>query len=422
MREFLFINYAEEDFKFAEWLTLKLTIAGYKVWCAKIVLLGGESYPKEIDKVIKERSFRFLALLSRFSINKENPTKERTLALSIARERKEDFLIPINVDGLSPTELDWMTSDLTFIPFYQSWEKGLQQLLKKLDSIGAPRTQSTGSSLAIDWVSSANFVNSKEETIWTNRFKISKLPQTLFLFNSPSYLSKIQRDRIYHNLPCYFKNNYNLWTFEDPVQFAKEMGIELNCTESFNWQDEKEIAFHNVVTHIIRRSFELYCIKRGMVWTPDNKALYFPLGLFAKEKIKFVDWTGKWNFVKVNSKRRKTKQLGEIEFYRYHLAFSFRASLLMFLDPSIQLHMRLYITDLAGRALKKRAALSRRKAICKNWWNREWLLRLFALKGWLGEGSDVISLGSGNHHSIEVRLTPLCFKAPFGVSEDNIES
>lgn len=126
MREYLFISYAGEDFALAEWLTLKLTIEGYKVWCDKIKLLGGESYPKEIDQAIKGKTFRLIALLSKSSIN--NPTKERTLALNIARERQEDFLIPINVDGLSPTELPWMTADLTFIPFYKSWAKGYQQL------------------------------------------------------------------------------------------------------------------------------------------------------------------------------------------------------------------------------------------------------------------------------------------------------
>jgi hypothetical protein len=84
-------------------------------------------------------TFRVLALLSHASLNKDNPRKERTLALSIGRERGIDFLIPLNVDGLRSAELDWMTSDITFIPFYKSWAEGLAQLLKKLEDISAPR-------------------------------------------------------------------------------------------------------------------------------------------------------------------------------------------------------------------------------------------------------------------------------------------
>src|SRR5437660_515138 len=39
----LFISYATEDAALAQWLTLKLTAAGYRVWCDRVKLLGGES-------------------------------------------------------------------------------------------------------------------------------------------------------------------------------------------------------------------------------------------------------------------------------------------------------------------------------------------------------------------------------------------
>jgi len=57
------------------------------------------------------------------------------------RERNEELLIPINVDGLKPTEIDWMQNDITYIPFNQNWSDGLNQLLKKLNSIDAPKEQ-----------------------------------------------------------------------------------------------------------------------------------------------------------------------------------------------------------------------------------------------------------------------------------------
>jgi hypothetical protein len=54
-RDHLFISYAWEDVALAEWLTFKLTSLGYKVWCDRIKLFGGESFPKEIDRAIKNR-------------------------------------------------------------------------------------------------------------------------------------------------------------------------------------------------------------------------------------------------------------------------------------------------------------------------------------------------------------------------------
>src|SRR6266852_4633167 len=138
-RNHLFISYAGEDGPFAEWLTLKLTREGYRVWCDRFKLLGGESYPREIDEAIKNRTFRMLSLLSHASLQKPNPLKERTLGLKIAAVRGIDFVIPLNVDGLRGTELDWMTTDLTFIPFSHGWAPGFRQLLAKLQSIDAPR-------------------------------------------------------------------------------------------------------------------------------------------------------------------------------------------------------------------------------------------------------------------------------------------
>ena len=80
LRDHLFLSYAGEDGALAKWLTLKLVSEGYRVWCDRVKLLGGESYPKDISTAIRERTFRFVPLLSHYSIAKENPLKERTLA------------------------------------------------------------------------------------------------------------------------------------------------------------------------------------------------------------------------------------------------------------------------------------------------------------------------------------------------------
>ena len=85
LRDHLFLSYAGEDGALAEWLTLKLVSEGYRVWCDRVKLLGGESYPKDISTAIRERTFRFVPLLSHYSIAKENPLKERTLAHAVSR-------------------------------------------------------------------------------------------------------------------------------------------------------------------------------------------------------------------------------------------------------------------------------------------------------------------------------------------------
>jgi TIR domain len=83
----LFISYADEDVALAKWLARKLASFGYAVWFDQLKMLGGEPWPQTIDDAIKNRTFRMLALMSANSISKPNPTKERTLALRIARQR-----------------------------------------------------------------------------------------------------------------------------------------------------------------------------------------------------------------------------------------------------------------------------------------------------------------------------------------------
>jgi TIR domain-containing protein len=138
MRDHLFVSYAWEDGALAEWLVRKLTALGYRVWCDRFKVLGGDRWPRDIDGAIKQRTFRMLALLSRHSLEKANPAKERMLGLALGRDRGESFLIPLNVDGLAPTDLGWELSDLNYIAF-ENWAAGLDALLTTLEKTDAPR-------------------------------------------------------------------------------------------------------------------------------------------------------------------------------------------------------------------------------------------------------------------------------------------
>jgi hypothetical protein len=118
--------------------------------------------------------------MSRDSVNKPNPLKERTLALNLARERKEDFLIPLNVDGLAPTEVGWTVSDLSYISFHRSWADGLTQLLKKLRSLDAPRPLAdSGRGAVTDWFAQRETVSEQPERLWSNLIPIEEVPPEL---------------------------------------------------------------------------------------------------------------------------------------------------------------------------------------------------------------------------------------------------
>jgi TIR domain-containing protein len=168
MRDHLFISYATEDWPLAHWLTRRLTAEGYSVWCDRIKLLGGESYPKAIDDAIENRTWRFIALLSRSSKTKDNPLKERTKALKVGQALKiPDFVIPLNVDGVDP---DWMVTDLTYVPFHHGWAAGLSQLLEKLAKANSPRPLPNGREVAIRSFLPQDVVSPKPEVCSSTAF------------------------------------------------------------------------------------------------------------------------------------------------------------------------------------------------------------------------------------------------------------
>jgi hypothetical protein len=127
-RDLLFISYAYEDQVFAYWLARKLASFGYGVWIDKLKILGGESWVASVEEAITERSFRVLAILSKDSIKKANPTNERTKALGVGKKLGiTDFLMTLNLDG---TEPDWTLSTISYISFRESWADGLRRALK----------------------------------------------------------------------------------------------------------------------------------------------------------------------------------------------------------------------------------------------------------------------------------------------------
>lgn len=146
----LFISYAPEDWALAEWLTLRLTVEGYRVWCSRFPIIGGECYPRDIDQAIRHRTFRFLALLSRASLPRPETIRERALALELARERHMEFLIALTIHELSPQELDWASQEIALISFHERWEIGYGQLLTRLRSVDTPRPLTNGQQIAME--------------------------------------------------------------------------------------------------------------------------------------------------------------------------------------------------------------------------------------------------------------------------------
>ena len=99
-RELLFVSHANpEDNEFAKWLTVRLAEEGYPVFCEIFDFLGGEDAWKNIQTVLRERTIKFLFVLSKVSNEKDGVRNELNQAIQIAKKHGlEYFIIPLKIE------------------------------------------------------------------------------------------------------------------------------------------------------------------------------------------------------------------------------------------------------------------------------------------------------------------------------------
>ena len=409
----LFISYASEDGDHAEWLTLKLIAEGYEVWCDRVKLLGGESYPRDIDDAIKRRTFRLLHLLSRSSQDKPNPAKERTLALNIGRERHIDFLIPLNVDGLRAVELNWMTSDLTFIPFDESWAVGFAALLKKLRAINAPRpVAGTGLQQIANWYQAQDLPDTRDELLLSNRLEVTGIPSTVHRLSIDG-----PRPDWPAAWPVFEESTRVLWTFALPPEYTQLEEASLSTVDWVNRAAGDGPNPVHVATYLLRQHLRQHCLLQGLKET-DRGQLYFPPGLIPGDRLPYRAASGRMTGVLCTGVRTFRSAIGERRTARYALAPRFW---IVRLPPSgflVEVQVRVVVMHEDGTPLDPVVAQRRRKRITKAWFNHQWRTRLLAVLNWLGHGSDEIQLGAGTGVAIMLRTQPETFHVSVGIDEE----
>lgn len=414
-REHLFINYATEDSALAEWLTLKLTSEGYRVWCARFKLLGGESYPKDIDNAIKNETFRFISLLSHSSIKKNNPLKERTIAQSISQERNEDFIIPINVDGLKPTELDWMTSDLTYIDFSKSWAQGIKQLLKKLESINAPKILKNGREIVVDTYLHSDLIEQLEETVYTNCFSVEKIPDIIKVFRIESTTTPSALKNLSYSWDLYQVDTKTVFSFHDPPDIIKNnFSIKLICEEKWKNNDNiNGIPIENIVKNLLLKSLYMKCLQKGLV--KEEGIVYFPEDHPMGTKIHFTGVKGKKTYITTTSRRKRKDE----SYYIYYLAPVFRIRKNDEGQYIVLISIYLHLTDVNGNHLPRRSAVSCRKQVRGNWWNDDLINRILGIISFLAENQNKIIIGNTLKEQIEISASPISLISPLSINEEN---
>ncbi len=417
-RDHVFISYAWEDLAFVEWLAYKLTSLGYNVWCDRIKIFGGESFPRDSDKAIKNRTYRLLAVMSEYSIEKPNPTKERTIAHGIAKERKIDFIIPLN-RGLKPTELDWMSSDLAYVDFSYNWAEGLAQLLKALDKAQTPCAFDEAKEFLGNSLISDEIINDEPETIYSNFLRIKKIPDAITVISFKDKLSSQQNDQIRRKWACRGLNPRTFLSFHKPPE-----GYPYAIQNAHLWRGKDSIEgieTEDLISELLLKSLHIICHEKGLLWTSNRRWLYFPHASDSTNRISFIDTKGRKNNIQVAGERTYFRP-GNSTKYRYYLAPTFKILRNMCgQDFIVRMGLRVRITTTSGHQLEARSSQSRRKHVTKDWWNYEWVNRYLAVCNFLSGGNDEMVLGNQDQYKLAFDGKPMSYTSPFSLNETRID-
>jgi hypothetical protein len=387
----LFINYATEDVALARWLAQKLAARGHAVWFDKLKPLGGEPWPHTPREAIKLRSFRVLSLISESSLRKKRPSTERTLAAHTGRQLEiSDFIIPLSVDGNAP---DKSVPSRSNISFENSWIGGWKALVKKLDSIQAPRALKNGTQLAV-----ASFPHGKDlikrsgEKLFTNIIRVKTFPATLRVFQAAESVDAEDREAL-----------ELAWTF---YEISKEAIVALippppefsDCIrpthEHLLWVESG--SFHNlrvrdIAASLILKALARRVIQAGCLKHPNAKlqgTFYLPENFAEDGQLVFTGMEGKKVHLPIREKVAFRRAAGVMEINFHH--FAFRLRLARGLDQSFYVQLiptLVFFNEQGDPITDDKATLSRLRRVTRTWDNEEWLKRTTAIEHVLSNSS-----------------------------------
>lgn len=425
MRDVVFISHANpDDNEFTLWLALQLAREGYNVWCDLTGFLGGEDTWRDIDKLIRNSTVKFLYVLSRNSNDRIGVLKELQVAENVVRDQGfVDFIIPIHIDDLPHREFNIQLARLNAICFEYGWAKGLKKLLEKLSrSNTAKNSQITPAAVTNWWrehFSSEEGVTAESESYMSNWFPILNPPAHIFFH----VLQRVTIGRLGLSFdppyPAITEGEF-LISFapaEDLIEYLEE-GVIISRTLSFEVgaflmgdcddQPVNRTEARKIVGGLLKLAWQnSHSTKQLPLYDLSNaQCRYFTKGFSSEDKVFFdgVDGNRTWRQLVGYTTVTKGKRF-------WHFAIQSKPVTHPFLGFCVKPHV-LFSDD--GKTIwdKPKRMHRARRSQCKNWYNPEWRDRVLAAMSWLADSQEGIRLGLSANSNAMVSKSPLEFESP----------
>jgi hypothetical protein len=438
MRDTLFISHASpEDNPFVLWLSSRLQLMGYKVWCDLEQFSGGErDFWGRIEKPLRDESIKFLIVVSRHSMMSDGVLKEFHFAEQVAKENKlQDFVFPVWIEKV-PYSIRIGISIYNKFNFESNWATGFHQLITKLDKDGVPKNTKSSNGFEKIFLQKSEYrVVKRNEKYFTNWWPIDALPDVLYYFKYESENHAVAVSREVRIYPVHRHGNI-LVSFQTqlPINVAIPKGSDLYSSGSDHVRfdvlpvEKGEISIkdilndvenggfptlsdaQNYLKRLLWKGFMVFARKRGLKTTEmANKVLsfYYPSGVLTKDKTTIS-----------YGNRFKTKNvIGKYGESFWHFAVSCK----VMLKPTVAFNLRSHIVfsdnavDVWNDSNKIHSA---RRKKGKTWFNEHWRDQLMAFINGLKVTQDAeIIIPLNENFTLTMPELTKSFDTDFGYKE-----
>lgn len=415
-RDTLVIDHVSADHAFATWLARRLALAGYRTWCYGTAPLAGENADDSVRLLIDKRAVHYLPVLSSSAIGNPDLLGRCGLACGI-----EGLTIPCWSASFDISPLPTTLKGLTPVRFDERWSEGLRCLLSALESRGIvpDADKERGRAIAIRSYVPEPVTRPTPERVFANVFRVT-VPPSIIVCEPEDELDESALTEIRKEWACAEASPTKYLAFEKPPPTVPL--LPKPRLPEFAWSAYDDIQgkpSFDVVKELIRRSLDVACYRAGLVWCDDRRVLYFPHLDGPQRNASYRHVDGRRTYVAVTGERTYGQGVRATPF-RYQLCPSFRVGQ----DEAgawwVTTRIYVRVTDCKGVPFQKKDITRRRKAVTKNWWNKEWFARTLAIMQALSGGASEIKVGSGSRE-LSVSTTPLEWACPVSIDVKAVE-
>lgn len=419
-RNMLFISHANpQDNEVARWLALRLAAEGYPVWCALTKLLGGEPFWKEIETAIRERTCKFLFLLSQHSNEKQGTLDELNLATTVRKQvGDERFIIPLRVDDMDFSKANIRIHGLNIVDFTSSWILGFQRLVERLRDDAVQTDLRFGKDAVAQWWTQTYGQNEgvaeQEDCYLTNQFPVVQLPDKVRIIglqaqpkadlnpsDSPHPVAAHKRFLIS------FAEPRELLPFIERNKLHFEEGMEEFPLQEFlgtGWEPTiTRNTARNLIRYLFRQAMERFALSRGLCrydLASRRTFFWFSNGLLEGDKLSFQTPDGRSIRRHLVGFSNCTARDGSVITRNWHFGVELDPYISDASHVSVLPHVCLSVEGVPFDNPKKQHRL--RRSQCRRWYNDDWrdriLASMFHLSG--GKSELIVPLSPSANFSL----------------------